>query len=125
MLMVNMNCVMGLERLMALTPSSPIRFPTMIESTTLPRHAERAIKIDDQRNLLNSVLNDMFLLILNELYTLKIACHTLTWVKESETYDGVNKAVDIVGSSSRPLEAKTIEYLGGIVVGRFYETNLS
>ena len=49
--------------------------------------------------------------------TLKIACYALTLVKESETYDGVNEAMDIVGCSRWPLEAKTVEHLSRDLLG--------
>ena len=49
----------------------------------------------------------------------------LSHFKVVESNDGIHETVYIVGGSSRPLEAKTIEHLGGVVVGRFYETNLS
>ena len=61
----------------------------MTESTTLPRHADRAINMDDQRKRQYSVLNDMFLLIL-----------FLLNFKEVEAYDDASKAMDIVSDCS-------------------------
>ena len=41
-------------------------------------------------------------------------------LEEVEAHDGIYEAVDVVGSSGRPLEAEAIEDLCGVVVGRFY-----
>ena len=38
--------------------------------------------------------------------------------------NGIHETVDIAFSSDRPLETKAVEYLRGVVVGRFYPLHL-
>jgi hypothetical protein len=51
--MVNINCRKGYAKLMALTESSLIILPTNIESTTLPKQADRAMRMDAHKKRQN------------------------------------------------------------------------
>ena len=59
-LTVYINCRNGNDRLIALTASSLIKLPTIMASTTLPKQAERAMRMDAHRKRQNWLLNAFF-----------------------------------------------------------------
>ena len=67
MFKVNITCNTGFVRLMALTPSSPIRLPTMMASTTVPKQADKAMRMLDHRNCqylwLNVALSSLSIIV--------------------------------------------------------------